>query len=201
MKYTLLILLFSITAVSAQEYSGPKCLGPYCIDRNASIRSMFNRIGAERQSAPNLYCYAEGNRAAFLYFETIDSEPHIVGDVFLSASPNCVHMPVHRTAAELHSWKTREGISLGSAEAAVLKAYGKPTSNIMITGALQGGQVGADTPDSISMLRIRGFQTGDNRLVAERRLFYNSENMDDPSAAEFGIRDGKVVWIFLSDNE
>jgi len=201
MKNILLTLLFSITGVSAQEYSGPKCLGSYCMNRNASTRSMFNRIGVQRQSAPNLYCYVEENGAAFLYFEAIDSEPHIVGDVFLSPSPNCAHMRVHRTSAELRSWKTREGIGLGSAEADVLKAYGNPTSNIMITAGSQGARSQTDTPDSISMLRIRGFRTGDRSLVADRRLFYRSENVDDPSAAEFGIHDGKVVWIFLSDNE
>src|SRR3954469_21419783 len=195
MKNILLMFLFSITGVSAREYSGPKCLGPYCVNRNASTHSMFNRIGVQRQSAPNLYCYAEENRAAFLYFETIDSEPHIVGDVFLSPSPNCAHMRVHRTRAELRSWKTGEGIGLGSAEADVLKEYGNPTSNIMITANSEGAKAERDTPESISILRIRGFRRGDSSLVADRRLFYRSENIDDPSAAEFGIHDGIVVWI------
>ena len=55
---------------------------------------------------------------------------------------------------------------------------------------------------------MRGYRwviQGDHSALEERRergnrvLVYNVD--DDLRSAEFGIRDGKVAWIFLSQNE
>ena len=202
-KGILLAILLTVAGTLAGEYSGPKCLGPYCLNRRTSDRSLFKRLGiTTHTSEPNLYCY-QSQSGVFLYFETVDSEPHAVGDVFLSKFPNCMHMRVHDTPTNL-MWKTDEGIGLGSNQEDVLRAYGNPTSQIpIIEGGTQSSRHKADTTQSISKLRIRGFRTGDKSLiVADRRLFYRStSNSDDLRAAEFGIRDGKVSWMFLSRNE
>ena len=85
----------------------------------------------------------------------------------------------------------------------MIKAYGDPSVQIPINEASSNASGKADTPESIARLRIRGFRKGDkNSKVADRRLFYGPDaNSDDLRAAEFGIRDGKVSWIFLSRNE
>lgn len=196
-------VLFAVvlTAALAQEYSGPKCLGSYCLDRKISDHSLFNRIGVQPESAPNLRCYEAPGKGAFLFFETFDTEPHNVADVLLSTFPNCMHMKVHPSSGDLLSWKTPEGIGLGSTEADVLKAYGDPSSRTRIpelgSSSSQGSQ-----QDSIYKFVIRGFQSGDKvQPVGDHDLFYRSKDLDDLRAAEFGIRDGKVSWIFLSRNE
>jgi hypothetical protein len=200
-----LAILLTVAAVAPPGYTGPGCLGPFCLRDRVTDRSLFDRIGkATQPSGQNLYCYEGTEREAFLYFETIDTEPHVVGDVFLSVFPNCMHMPVHKASADLKEWKTSEGIGLGSAEADVLKAYGDPTVRITINQTDATSQAArGDTPESISRLRIRGFRAGDRASkLADHRLFYGpAPNSDDLRTAEFGIRDGKVCWIFLSRND
>jgi hypothetical protein len=199
-KNVVFAVVLTVTAV-AQEYSGPKCLGSYCLDRKISDHSMFNRIGLQPQSAPNLRCYEEPGKGAFLFFETFDTEPHSVADVLLSTFPNCMHMKEHLSSGDLLSWKTPEGIGLGSAEADVLRAYGEPSSRTAIKGVDSPSSRGSRL-DSIYKFIIRGFQTGDRvPPVGDHDLFYRSKDLDDLRAAEFGIRYGKVSWIFLSRNE
>lgn len=199
-KNVLFAIVLTVSAAVAQEYSGPKCLGPYCLDRKVSDHSLFNRIGVQPESAPNLRCYEEP-KGAFLFFETFDTEPHNVADVLLSTFPSCMHMKVHLSSGDLLSWKTPEGIGLGSTEADVLKAYGDPSSRTPITGVDSQSSQGSRL-ESIYKFIIRGFRTGDKvPPVGDHDLFYRSKDLDDLRAAEFGIRDGKVSWIFLSRNE
>jgi len=104
-KNVLFAVVLTVTAV-AQEYSGPKCLGSYCLDRKISDHCLFNRIGVQPESARNLRCYEEPAKGAFLFFETFDTEPHNVADVLLSTFPNCMRMKVHLSSGDLLSWKT-----------------------------------------------------------------------------------------------
>lgn len=111
---------------------------------------------------------------------------------------------MHKASTNLREWKTAEGIGLGSTEADVIKAYGDPSVQIPINEDGSGQQqTKGDTDESIFKLRVRGFRTGDKvSRLGDHRLFYGpAENSDDLRAAEFGIRDGKVSWIFLSRNE
>jgi len=203
-KNILLGVVIAIASVTPRQYAGPQCLGPFCLNVQVSDRSIFERVnGTGKTSGPNPHCY-EDESGGFLYFETIDTEPHTVGDVFLSAFPNCLHMYVNKTSKGLREWKTAEGIGLGSTEEDLLKVYGDPTFQIPINESSSGAQgPKADTAESIARLRIRGFRKGDRSpTVADRRLFYGPDaNSNDLRAAEFGICGGKVSWIFLSRNE
>ena len=99
-------------------------------------------------------------------------------------------MPDNTTAADLSAWKTPEGVGIGSPEQDVVKAYGKPSSE--------------KTVDAESYRRwIRGRLPTD-RLpkMGQKTLTYrNNGTYLDLRAAEFGIRNGKVSFIWLSHYE
>jgi hypothetical protein len=190
-----LVLALSVASLAnGEKYSGPKCLGPFCIDRNVPAYTLFKQLGppSPRPSRLSPYCYQSRDGKTFLYVETFDSEPDIAADLFLSDFPNCLHAPKKVTSDDLNAWATKEGVRLGSSEADVLRAYGKASSELKVDSG-------------IFRLRIRGHRSEDKlpqlRDVAERRLFYNGDAATDLSAAEFGIRDGKVCYIWVSHNE
>jgi hypothetical protein len=93
------------------------------------------------------------------------------------------------TEENLGAWKTPENIKLGSSENDVIKAYGKPSSQ---------EQVVSQTHRHV----IQGYRPWDKLpVIAEKTMLYNDPKGDDLSAAEFGIRGGKVSYIWLSDEE
>ena len=115
-------------------------------------------------------------------------EPGKAGDVLLSDFPNCMDRPQQVTSENLLTWKADKGVGIGSTEDDVLKAYGMPSRQ-----------------DKIDRRGYRWVIQGDHSSRegrserGSRVLVYNES--DDLRAAEFGIRDGKVAWIFLSQNE
>jgi hypothetical protein len=189
------LLLFANSSSGMQRYSGPKCLGPFCIDPMMTrVSKLFKQLGSSKQPGSQLatYCYQSKDGRAFLFIEIIDSEPDIAGDVLLSDFPNCVHLPTRLTADDLHAWKTLEGIGLGSLETDVLKAYGKPSGGWKI-----------DSTDLRTMrLIVHGYRSGDSiPHVGDRVITYAGDVTKDLRGALFGIRSGRVAWIQLSRNE
>jgi len=187
--------LLLITCLSgAQEYRGPKCVGSFCIDpKLTTVDSLLKRLGepaGRKSKAPN-YCYQAKNGQAYLFIETIGSEPDRAGDVLLSYFRNCMHMTPRLSAEDLQAWKTTEGIGLGSAEADVLKMYGKPSG---------GWKVDSTNSHTMNLI-IHGYHSGDRVPdVGDKAITYGGNEMD-LRLAIFGLRKGKVVWINLSRNE
>ncbi len=194
MPRTMIFLALTLLAGSSaigQKYSGPKCLGPYCIDHEVRARALFKLLGrpAQKKSQFDPYCYQSRDGETSLYFYTIDSEPGVIGAVLLSDFPNCLHMGKQATENKLDAWKTTENIKLGSSENDVVKAYGKPSSQ---------EKIASQTHRHV----IQGYRPSDKLpVIAEKTMFYNDPKEDDLSAAEFGIRGGKVSYIWLSHNE
>jgi len=172
---------------SAQKYSGPRCLGPYCLNRDAVVSRLLKRLGPAppRSSEFAPYCYESQDHRVFLYIRSAEAVPPTVDAAFLSDFPNCLHMPTALTAESLNGWKTPEGIGLGSSEQDVLHAYGKPTR--------QG------KPDSkIYRELVKNYQKGDTLPdLGDKELQYGP-SAGDLSLARFGIRNGKVSYIWLS---
>ena len=113
--------------------------------------------------------------------------------VTLSSARDCVTHPVHVTQDELARWKTEQGIGLGSTEEQVQEAYDRPTAVVSIEGTNYGAidygdLVSADHPPA------RPLEIGTKALI-----YRGAAN--DLSQAEFGIKDGRVVWISLSYRE
>ena len=191
-KISLAFLLLASCTAETQKYSGPNCLGPFCVDRRTSAHKLFKRLGQPTgKSSP--YCYASSQGDTYLYVKTVDdSDPDLAVEVFISDFPNCLHMPRRVTADDLRAWKTPASIGLGSLEKNILKTYGKPSN---------ARKVDLTNPRTIAHM-ISGYRAGDPiPKGAAKAIFYTGDVSKDLRIVEFGIRNGKVSWIWLSTNE
>jgi hypothetical protein len=187
-----LALLLASGVASAQKYSGPKCLGPYCIDRDTRVRQFLQQLGPppRRGSVFLPYCYQSQNQETFLYVRATVEEHATVAGVLLADFPNCMHMSTTVTTNSLMGWKTPEGIGLGSSEEDVVRNYGKPTRE--------------EKTDSKSYkFLIPSYRQGDTSPdVGDKQLVYSAgPAIADLSLAQFGIRNGKVCFILLLYSE
>ena len=177
-----------VSRIDLQEeniYSGPLQLGLFAIDRSVSLSSLFKGLGPPPRSWR--YCYSSPAGGAFLAIAGIHEESGKAGEVLLSDFPNCLHMPVKVSAADLREWRTPEGIGLGSTEEEVLKAYGKPASK---------GKTG---PKGYAYL-LGDYRQGEEvPYIEDEYLDYDGlASWGETNVAIFGLRKGKVSYIFLS---
>jgi hypothetical protein len=110
--------------------------------------------------------------------------------VFISDFQNCFHSPVHVSQDDLKEWVPGEGIRIGSSASDVQKKYGTPSRKTKI---------------DFSLLKVllKGYPGGGELTkFGEENLSYAADlQVPDLSAAEFGIREGKVSYIMLSSRE
>jgi hypothetical protein len=173
--------------LSILEYPGPDCVGPLCSLRwsNAVFKELDGPTHS--QSSAGLVCYLSTNAGNFVYLSTGDEELPLINTVFLSDFPNCFHWQMRTTESDLHSWRTPEGIGLGSTEDDLLHAYGKPSSEETINAK------------NCCQYMLRGLRQGDPMPnVGEKSLRYEGKEL---MRATFGIRDGRVSFIWISDAE
>jgi len=184
--FILAAILSSGQQPNAQRYTGPNCLGPFCVGRNLALRSVLKHIG-QPATKTEPFCYQSQDGRRFLWLASMAHHSGRAGDALLSDFPNCRHRAIEVAAVDLSAWKTKEGIGLGSSEQDVLKAYGKPSRK--------------DTIDAhIYRWVIRGAGSSSEKLPhrGDTVLVYRG---DDLRVAEFGFRNGRVCWIFLAENE
>lgn len=196
MRPSLLAVIILVGAhASAQSYKGPLTLGPFRIDRDISMKSLFEDLGHPSKVAGDTFCYQqEGNRAYLVLTRMAEVyDASVAGDVLLSNFPNCLDRPVQVTSDDLATWRTEKGIRLGATTEDVRIAYGKPSRQDKIEGTKYQWVIHGDGRDDHYSEKKRP-EIGDTVLV-----YQGSAN--DLSIAEFGIREGKVVWISLSKNE
>lgn len=170
--------------IAKTTYTGPDCLGPFCAENTIKAsNSLLQELEDPRPSSRgSLNCYREPSRHAFAQLEQDEGGSGLL----LSDFPTCAHASraVERvTTANIQDWKTPEGIGLGSSKENVMRVYGKPTredkvSNRFIFRGYESGQV---TPDA-----------------GDVELFYGSEEL---TWARFGIRRGRVCYVWLANSE
>jgi len=196
-SFLVLVALLAIAAgsVKGQDYAGPPALGPFRVDRDVSVDSLFQRLGRPSSTAENHLCYRSSDGTAFLVLTrmTEDYGPKIAGGVVLSTFRNCVNRLVTVTPDDLAAWKTAKGIGLSSTADDVRKAYGTPLRVDKVEGDDYRRVIYGDFVDN-HYVKVKRPELGDTVLVYGRAP-------DDLRIAEFGIREGRVVWIFLSKNE
>jgi hypothetical protein len=175
-------------------YTGPNALGPFHINRDVSIRSLFERLGQPTKTRGNYYCYEARSASAYLWFVQRAHHPSEMGGVLLSDFPNCTEMVTQVVSNDLPAWGTEDDIRLGSSVEEVVKAYGKPSREDRIEGTAYRWVIQGD------------YLVWENRYTNKARskredtvLVYASSR--DLRTAEFGLRGGKVAWIFLSNSE
>ena len=178
-----------------QSYGGPNVLGPFRIDKDVSMSTLFERLGRPSKVANDVFCYKSKDDWAFLVVtrmaEVYDAK--VAGDVLLSSFCNCIDRPAQVTPNDLLAWKTEKGIGLGARVEGVRKAYGPPSKEDKIEGTGYRWVIHGDFRDNHYTTEKRP-EIGDTVLVYQGTA-------DDSRTAEFGIRQRKVVWIFLSKNE
>jgi hypothetical protein len=159
---------------AAQTYSGPKCLGPFCVDRKVSTKMLVERLGP---SISNRGAYGTKDRLAFL--QIVGAPKDEIGTVELGDTSTLKPSEKELLATskeDFRTWKTREDIGLGSSEEDVLKAYGKPSGQYSIRSSREAGGSPIDT----------------------KTISYKGRIGGAVKAARFDIRSGKVASIELS---
>jgi hypothetical protein len=180
-RISLLALAALITAstaarIEAQQYAGPKCLGPVCISGKTTFEALSEKLGGPSSSG-GIYGYRTADGKNFLIIT--EGDQGSVGSIDLRDFAEFgmwTTKDSKLTTQGLRNWKTSEGIGLGSSEADVAKAYGKPS--------------GVEDLE----LESTSNQKGTKALLYKGRL--NGLHR----AARFRIRDGKVSFIELENS-
>jgi hypothetical protein len=194
-RVLLAVLWVAAGYAEAQNYAGPNALGPFRIDADVPMRSLFERLGRASSTTRDIFCYQSQNGKAFLVLTRMVAvyDAKVAGAVTLSSFRNCVNRSAETTTDDLTAWKTEKGIGVSSTADEVRKAYGAPSKEDKIEGAKYRWVIDGDQTNNRYTEKKRP-ELGDTVLV------YRGAS-DDLRIAEFGIREGKVVWISLSKNE
>ena len=137
-----------------------------------------------------LECFQSQDGKASSHFATDVEMTSGVADFLLSDFPNCLHMRKRIATNTLRAWKTPEGIGLGSSEEDVLKAYGMPSAEKKL-----------DTQKPAIEIKglLAGYREADNRpRIGDKVITYGPRELQ---AVDFGIRDGKVSYIWLKESD
>lgn len=196
LHFLAVVSLIGAAYAAGQEYAGPNALGPFRIDKDVSMRNLFERLGRPSSAATgDAFCYQSKDSEFFLILTRMADayDRKIVGDMTLSNFCNCVDQRITATPDDLAAWKTERGIGIGNTADDVRKAYGKPSKEDKIDGSKYRWVIHGDFKGGHYSKQKRP-ELGDTVLV------YQGAS-DDLRIAEFGIREGKVVWISLSKNE
>jgi hypothetical protein len=182
----------SFIELENDAFIGPDCLGPYCTDGELTPNSLLQGLGLPPQNnRPSpLVCLQSQDGQAFLHFSTDVEETYGVADFLLSDFPNCLHTSKRVTPNRISAWQTPEGIGLGSSEEDVVKAYGTPSAEKKL-----------DVEKPIREIKglIARYRAGDRKTrIGDKVIVYGPRELQ---AADFGIRDGRVSYIWLKDSD
>ena len=190
------IVLFVATICAAgQEYAGPNALGPFRLDKDVTMRALFDRLGEPSSTTGDVFCFQSKDGKGFLVLTRMAEvyNTKVAGTVTLSGFRNCFNKTLTTTTVDLAAWKTSQGIGLGSTAEEVRKTFGKPSKEDKIEGRKYRWVIHGD--------RKNNHYTDERRPeIGDTVLVYQGSS-EDLRIAEFGIREGKVVWISISKNE
>jgi hypothetical protein len=188
----LTILILSVGLRAEAPYSGPKKLGPFVVeDRKFPIQRFFDSLGPPASARSNTFCYESNDGTTFLWFERLARSagyPNAVGSVLVSDFRNCVGHATKTTRIDRNGWKTEKGVGLGSTTGGLFKAHGKPSAIENVSRSFRWVIAGDENSNAAKP-----------ELGQTVWIYRGAE--DDLNEACFGIRSGKVAWIFLSHNE
>jgi len=188
-------MLAATSFAQAQQYTGPHSLGPFRIDQDVKMNSLFARLGRPASTKGETFCYHSARGNVFLSLTRMSDvyDDTLAAAVTLSRSRDCVTHPAQITQDDLAGWKTEQGIGLGSTEEEVQEAYHRPSTVVSLDGT---------NYDSIDYgdLASSYHPPAKPPEIGSKALIYRA-GPNDLSLAEFGIKDGRVIWISLSYRE
>jgi hypothetical protein len=155
----------------------------------------FLAIFGAKPTGRDTYCFADKEHGLYLYARKRDDGSGIIDSVFLSSFPNCMHMPVLDSTIDPLTWKTPEGIGIGSPKEDVLHAYHQP----VFVGKLENKK------NSYEIAGIRESEKP-HAFVGDSSYLYSclldeKHGCDDIRATRMGFSRGKLIWIAISDSE
>jgi len=179
MSGAILLTMASLVPIGAraQVYSGPKCLGPYCVGQSVSAKSLINQVEAPGEVFSFwmfLAVYKSTDGRTCLDLRENPDSPDYISYILLSDTSRC---PGQNSKDDLRAWKTPEGVGLGSLERDVLGTYGKPTSE---------------------QNRKSKYH---EQCAGTREISYSGKLADSVRTTKFGINHGIVSCISLSNIE
>lgn len=195
MNVIFILSLLVVGLAGLQQYHGPRCFGPYCIDQNVPVSKVLKELGPVPRISPmESYCYRSEDGSLFAYVEGDEQDPPDVDAIFISDFPNCFHAPVRVSKADLRTWTTREGIGIGTPVDEVRKKYGTPAAV---------RKIDANALKLIPKLILKNYRGGEQlKQIGDEELTYAAgSDVGDLSDAEFGIRNGKVSYLLLANRE
>jgi len=182
----------SFIELENDAFVGPDCLGPYCTNGDLTFNSLLRRFGlpAQKNRPSPVECFESLDGRASSHFATDVEMTSGVSDFLLGDFPNCLHVRKRTTTNDLRTWKTQEGIGLGSSEEDVVKAYGTPSAE---------KKLDAQKPVLEIKGLLAGYRAGDSQpRLGDRVIIYGPRGLQ---AVDFGIRDGKVSYIWLKESD
>ncbi|HEX8817222.1 MAG TPA: hypothetical protein VF753_17135 [Terriglobales bacterium] len=195
-RIIIILILTQICWAETHGFPGPNTLGPFRIDRDAAIKTLFDDLGTPVSTNADAFCYKSSDGKSFLVLSRMTEVygRDVAGSATLSAFPNCINEPVTVAKVDLAQWTAGDSIGLGSTAESVLREYGKPSREDRIEGAKYRWIIHGDRDPT------GRYTQKDRPEIGDRVLVYKGAP-NDLRIAEFGIRAGKVAWIFLSRNE
>jgi hypothetical protein len=133
-------------------------------------------------------CFGSADDKAYIWIDKMAHSPAKAGSVFVSRFRNCFGQPLKTTPIDPTKWRTEKGIGIESTSEELLKAYGKPRTIEKVVLGIGPLIVGADG------------SAGGRPEYGQSIWSYPGAD-DDVRGAQFGIREGRIVWIFLTHNE
>lgn len=193
--FVLVLVVLAAGGYAERAYNGPNSLGLFRIDQDTLVQSLLKKLGRPSSATRDTFCYQSQKGDVYLTITRMVPayDSRVAGAVTLSNFRNCVNRPTQVTLNDLSAWKTEAGIGISSGADDVRNAYGKPSREDKVEGGKYSWV-------------ITGSRSAPKKLIQGRPelgayvLIYEG-GRDDLRIAEFGIRDEKVVWIFLSKNE
>ena len=172
-------------------YHGPVVLGPLSINNRVGaieFNKLLSILGNPVAPPGEYVCYHNAAEGTYLVVERGADDPRLIRGLTLSRINICPAEKISQ-ASGFSTWATGKGIRLGSAAKDVLSKYGEPSS-------------------VWDVHTERGFvpypREGDRSRMTNREcilVYLPKEGDADTSHAFFGIRNGVVAWVTLSDNE
>jgi hypothetical protein len=170
-------------------YHGPVKLGPFSIDNQIGGIG-FAKLLTSAAPRGMYVCYYDEAANIYLVVERGADDHSLVRGVTISQINVCPRREISH-AIGLSAWVTGEGIRLGSSVKDVVAKYGSPS---------QIDDLRTDPKFTFSPYDLK---QGASYLSRDGRVLSYLPKLGEPdtSHAFFGIHNGVVVWMTLSDNE
>lgn len=177
-------------------YRGPVSLGPFRIDGptgSVSLHRILSAAGIQKITGPGRFvCFENEAPEEFVVLGRSTDDGERVSSVLLSEAQTCFGVELAKSDRDTQ-WTTDKGIRLGSRASQVLAEYGNPSrqeSTAKYGFFFAPGATKKDTARLVAKFK--------DAIVMGYRPKPDSPDL---SAADFGIVDGKVAWIWLSRDE